>query len=307
LDSIDGYALDIGGVRVTIRPSSTRVRLEPPASAREFLASTVGAPDATLVVDWEELDPAPPGELLFDSGGSWRLYARHGREVYRVFDSRLGAVPFKEAELTADGREGWIRLDPRFHAHEEPVDALQFPLDELLFLRLMADRGAAELHACGVVTAGGAALAFCGQSGDGKTTTARLWQGEPGTVVLSDDRIVLRRAEDGRGFWAYGTPWHGEAEIAQNRRAPLAAVHVLVWGERNTLEPLGAAEALSLLLARSFPPFHHRERMARTLQFLEEVVQNVPCLRLAFVPGADAVRTVLDRLSLDRDARPAVR
>ena len=96
--------------------------------------------DSRLEVSWRELDAAPPGELVFDSDGCWRLYRRGERDVYRFFDSQLGAIPYKEAEVTADASEGFVRLDPRFHPRDEPVDALQYPLDELLFLRLLAAR-----------------------------------------------------------------------------------------------------------------------------------------------------------------------
>ena len=265
-----------------------------------------GEPDATLTVEWRQLDPAEPGEVVFDSGGSWRLYRRQGRDLYRFFDADLGVTPYKEAEVGADVFEGCIRLDPRFHPADEPVDPLQFPLDELLFLRLLGARGALELHSCGIVTASGAGLAFAGQSGDGKSTTARLWAREPGAAVLSDDRIVVRRGDDG-GFWIHGTPWHGEAGLASNRRAPLAAAVVLGRGERNAFEVLGVAEALSLLLARSFPPFHDAAGMERTLELLDDVVRTVPCLRYSFVPGPEAVRAVLARLSPQGDARAALR
>ena len=301
----ESYALRIGDVVARARAVSPGLLLEPSPCAGPFVVSGEPA-DSRLEVSWQELEERPRGELVFDSDGCWRLYRRGDRDVYRFFDGRLGAAPYKEAEVTADASEGWIRIDPRFHPRDEPVDALQYPLDELLFLRLLAAREAVELHACGVVIASGVALVFAGQSGDGKTTTARLWEREPGAVVLSDDRIVLRR--DGRGgLWAYGTPWHGEAGLAASRRAPLGAVLVLARGEEDRLERLGEAEALSLLLARSFPPFHDAKAMAETLRVLEAVVGSVPCPRFSFVPGPGAVRSVLRLLSQEGRARAGVR
>jgi hypothetical protein len=288
------------------------MRLLPSDSARAFLVDGTSAatpalvPDCRLEVSWKELDAAPMGELVFDSGGCWRLHRLRDRDVYRFFADDPAAGPYKEAEVTQDARRGRVRLDPRFHPPGEPVDALQYPLDELLFLRLFAARGAVELHACGVVAASGEALVFAGQSGDGKTTTARLWEREPGAVVLSDDRIVVRRDEAG-ALWAYGTPWHGEAALAASRRAPLAAVLVLTRGERDTLAPLPPAAAFSLLLARSFPPFYDAEAMARTMSVLEAVVQSVPCLSFSFVPGPGAVRSALQHLAPEGRARAGVR
>ena len=86
-----------------------------------------------------------------------------------------------------------------------------------------------ELHACGVID-GGRGLLFIGNSGDGKTTTARLWQNETAEIV-SDDRVIVR-AENG-GWTMYGTPWHGEADICSAASAPLHRIYVLDKSARN--------------------------------------------------------------------------
>ena len=70
---------------------------------------------------------------------------------------------------------------------------LEYPLDELLLQGLLARGRGAEIHACGIADGSGRGLLFVGQSGAGKTTMARLWEGERGITVLSDDRIILRR------------------------------------------------------------------------------------------------------------------
>jgi hypothetical protein len=286
------YGLRIGDLTIAVESDSPSLRLQVSGTARRFLVDA-GEPDLRLRALWRPLHAEPGGELLFDSGGTWRLYGRQGRPVYRFFDPRLGPAPYKEAELEPGDEHGTVSLNPAFHSPDEAVDALQFPLDELLFLRLLAARGGIELHACGVVAPSGQGYVLAGQSGDGKTTSARLWEGLPGATVLSDDRIVLRRGSEGT-WWMYGTPWHGEAELAANSRAPLAGILLLARGERNALEPVAPAEAVSALLARGFVPFHDALRMATTLRFLEGLTQAVRCFRFPFAPGADAVRFVLD-------------
>jgi hypothetical protein len=285
------YALCVADLTIAVESRSPSLGLQTSGTARLFLADG-REPDLRLRALWRPLDADPGGELVFDSGGTWRLYAREGRDVYRFFDPRLGPAPYKEAEI-GPGDEGLVFLNPAFHAPGEPVDALQFPLDELLFLRLLSARGGIELHACGVVAPSGQGLVLAGQSGDGKTTTARLWESLPGATVLSDDRIVLRPAGGGR-WWMYGTPWHGEAELASPRRAPVAAILLLARGERNALLPLAPAEAASALLARAFVPFHDASRMAATLECLDGLTQAVRCFRFPFVPGAEAVPFALD-------------
>ena len=95
---------------------------------------------------------------------------------------------------------------------------------------------------------------FVGQSGAGKTTMARLWLAEPGAVILSDDRIVLRSELD--GVWMYGTPWHGDAPLASPRRARLARLFFLRHDTSNAITSVSGSRAAARLFAASFPPFH---------------------------------------------------
>jgi hypothetical protein len=238
----------------------------------------------------------PEGRALFDSGGVWRAFESGGDVVLRFHDANAGAFPYKEARLPADRGRGTVWLDPRACPPGEAVDPLEYPLDELLFQRLLADRGGIELHAAGVVDpASGRGYVFAGQSGDGKTTTARLWQETIGAAVLSDDRIVLTREADG-GWRMHGTPWHGEAELALPASAPLAGVFLLARGERNRLAATSPARAVAALLARSFPAFHDARATARLISSLETLVGEVPCRLFPFVPGGDAVRFILSAL-----------
>src|SRR5206468_311750 len=132
----------------------------------------------------ESIEPAS-GRLLFDSGAVWKLF-----EGYRIdcYSEVFGETPYKSAQIAPDLRE--IEIRTRVAA----LDPLEFPLDELLVNALLAQRRGVELHACGIIDAG-RGLLFIGNSGDGKTTTARLWQNEAAEIV-SDDRVVVR-AENG--------------------------------------------------------------------------------------------------------------
>jgi hypothetical protein len=294
------YAVRVAGLVVSVSGRPGPSPLTCAGRARGFLVDAA-TPDLRLDVAWRELDGPPPGPPLFDSGGVWRAYgAAAGSPAalcLRFHDARL-AFPYKEASIDEDGRHGTVWLDPRAFTSGEAVDPLEHPLDELLFQRLLDRRpldagGGLELHAVGVVAPSGHGYLFAGQSGDGKTTTARLWQRETGATILSDDRIVLTRG--GAGGWRmHGTPWHGEAELAAPASAPLSGAFVLARGTRCALEPLAPTHAVAALLARSFPAFYDAAATARLVERLGRLVAEVPCRRFPFVPGPAAVRHVID-------------
>ncbi|MCK7514181.1 MAG: hypothetical protein MZV70_65980 [Desulfobacterales bacterium] len=147
-----------------------------------------------------------------------------------------------------------------------------------------------EIHACGLIDSSGRGRLFAGQSGDGKTTMAKLWQDEPAVTVLSDDRIVLRK-RDGR-IWMYGTPWHGDARLSSPVGTPLTTIYTLRHGSTNGLVPQRVAESVSGLFARSFVPFHDPVGLSFTLDFLQDVAENVPCHELSFVADKKVIKIV---------------
>ncbi len=282
--------LRVGGLTLLARaPKPTRL-LAPPASHRPFLARTGGDIVLDLV---EERPPQPDGERLFASGGVWSVH-RHGRGLLYCFETeRLEPPLYKAVAIDARLTRGTLYF-PKPDRGPRPRFALDYPLDELLFQHRLARDGAIEVHACGVVVNGRLVL-FAGVSGAGKSTTARLWQHfRPRMPILSDDRIVLRRA--GRGFRGYGTPWHGDGGFARNRSAPLGAIVFLTQAPLTRLELLEPPTAAALLLARSFPPPWDRTGLARALDTCARVSTCAPGYALGFTPDRSAVETVLEAI-----------
>jgi hypothetical protein len=275
--------LRVAGLTLHLRAPRPDPLLDLPPNSRPFAAARGG----DLVLDLAR-SPPPPAEasrLLFDSGGVWKVYA-HGPGLLYTFHTPALVPPlYRALAIDRELRRGTLFCPPvRGRA---PRHALEFPLDELLFQHRLAREGALEVHACAVATEAGALL-FCGQSGAGKSTTARLWRrAVPRSVILSDDRVVLR-LRAGRP-WAHGTPWHGEARFAAPAARPLRAVLFLRHARRTALRALGRAEAAARLLARSFPPPWDAEGLARALEAAHRVVEAVPCYDFAFRPDRSAV------------------
>ena len=151
--------------------------------------------------------------------------------------------------------------------------------------------GGLFVHACAARLAGGAAL-FCGVSGAGKTTLARVFH-RAGVGVLSDDRVALRPAP--KGFRAWGTPWHGSGRFASPESAPLRAVFFLKQAEHSEVVPMDEGAA-ARLFALTFPPLWEAQGVARALDTCGRVVEGAPCYELRFRKDRSALRAVREAL-----------
>ncbi|HVZ85679.1 MAG TPA: hypothetical protein VHG72_01845 [Polyangia bacterium] len=279
------FALDIAGIRIALA-SEPDLPIAAAGAATKFVAAAEH-PEVRVRVRWG--DPVEPdtGQLIFDSGkGLWRLYQGGLGRRFVFTSSLLGPAPYQTASFSPDFTEGEVVLRHASFAGRLPVYPLQYPLDELLVVHLLARGRGVAIHGSGVVDADGRATLFAGQSGAGKTTMARLWLGQPGVQILSDERIVLR--QEGDTIWMYGTPWHGDGRIANQGRAPLARICLLRHAPMNRMRALSPSEAVARLFSCCFPPFHDARALDGVLAALEQIAARCACVELGFVPDATA-------------------
>ena len=280
----------VAGLTLAVRAASRDTGFILPARYRRFARQRGG--DIRLELSTDEV-PRPRDEaLLFDSGGPWRVYRRGAKLLYVFSTPVLDPPIYKAVEIDLQWRRG-ILYYPKRRARDRPTGGpLDYPLDELLFQHRLAHMGRPEVHACAVVL-GASALLFCGQSGAGKTTTARLWRRyRPDSRILSDDRVVVRERH-GRP-WVYGTPWHGTGRFADPGGALLRAVVFLRHGPRSQfVQRTDVAATAAGLFARSFPPMWDGASVARVLEACMRVTSQLPSYDLEFRPDRSAVHAVL--------------
>lgn len=163
------------------------------------------------------------------------------------------------------------------------VPAAMAPLNPTVFRALCSfllfREGGFLLHAAAVVERG-RAWVFCGRSGSGKTTVARL-AGD--RLVLNDDTTGVRRVRG--GFRACATPFFGEGGPGMGTRnvcAPIAAVCFLVKSDRFAHRRLGASEAIARALPDVFLPKGDPATAGALLDALAALVGRVPCYELSF-------------------------
>jgi len=280
--------LRIAGITISISstdPAATAY-VDGAAGAR-FLAEGDGAPDLELTLERVTAMPPRRGDLVFDSGAVWSMFDDGGGGL-RV-DCRspsFGEAPYKVALFDRDFAAGRVLLrDDVFR--DGTLGALEYPLDELIVSHLLARGRGVELHSSGVIARDGRGRLFVGQSGAGKSTTARLWMESEEVEIVSDDRVVVREIDG--GWRMFGTPWHGEAMLSSPASAPLHHIYLLQQAPRTRVGDVAPAEAAARLFACTFPLFHDAGALAFTLDCIDKLVRAVPVHVLEFTPDASVV------------------
>jgi hypothetical protein len=230
-------------------------------------------------------------EKIFDSGSTWAFYRSSGRYVLQNDALQPGSSPTIFAVLEQGLKSGDIYITHTSFEQHLPPDPLGHPLNQILMILLLSLGKGVLFHACGVADEGSGYL-FLGNSGDGKSTMAKLWFDRKATV-LNDDRIVVRE-KDG-AFWMYGTPWHGDFRELSPSGLPIQKIFFLRRGEGNEAVLKNGAEAVAMLLTRCFPPLWDGKGMAYTTDLCHSILSKVPCYELSFAPDAvivDFVRSI---------------
>ncbi len=243
--------------------------------------------DAVYKVHFGDAPKVDLSNLVFDSTGLWKLYQSNGSFIVTLGSPVIDEEPYIKAIAAKDYSQGDIYINKSGTYSKELFSyPMRYPLDELLFINLLSRGRGIKVHACGLIDKGEGIL-FLGMSGDGKSTTARIWQDEENVTILNDERLIIRKKEG--KFWVYGTPWHGDAYAASPESAPLKRIYFINHGKKNHQTRLSTKDAVARLIARCFPTFWDAKGMDFALEFGHELCRNVDVYELAFTPDKSVV------------------
>jgi hypothetical protein len=271
-----GSTLEIAGIRI-----SWLSGLKPIGSVHDPLGTDAHF-DVTLYIRDQPPPPIPKTEQTFDSGQSWALFKSGDKLILQNAGLRSENRATRFLFLAPDLKSGDLYVTGDT---PQDVDPLGYPLNQVVWILLLSRGRGLLFHACGIDDHGRGYL-FAGNSEDGKSTTARLWFGH-GLTVLNDDRIIVKEK---RGkLWMYGTPWHGDFKEHSSHGLPVDKLFFLRHGKKNRVQVKSGVEAVSMLLARSFPPFWDKQGMAFTVEFCQHLASKIPCYELTFVPDSGMI------------------
>lgn len=260
---------------------------------RAFCCAPHFPPDIEISVRWTDRIYSCSNNRHFDSGAIWTLFRTDSELRFDFCSPLFGTLPYKCMLANHSLTKAELILSREALESCGSICPLEYPTDELLFTNYLAAHSlGVEVHGCGLIDFETRGHLLLGHSGAGKSTTAYLWQSLRNPEILSDDRLILR-IENGE-LWMHGTPWHGEGQFASPNKAKLNRILILQHGTRNELIEMSRAHAAAELFARSFPPFHSPEGLQNVMDFLDRVVNLVPCYEFHFVPNESAVETVLE-------------
>ena len=289
--SLNRDAICIGDVSIAVSGISYK-DCELDAGLAQF-RSVPSRPDIEVQVRWADSLRRPNIVPSFASGSLWTLYRGGGDYMFDFCSSVISEHPYKRLQIDGSFRSAKLILSREALTAHRPISPLEYPTDELLITNYLAHHElGVEVHGCGFIDSESGGHLLLGHSGAGKSTTTQLWQSLRNPEILSDDRIILR-LHDGE-LWMYGTPWHGEGQFASPGKARIEKILILQHGDRNQFVELSRSHAAGELFARCFPPFHSPSGLQGVIEFLDRVVNTVPCYEFRFVPDARAVEAVIE-------------
>jgi hypothetical protein len=258
-----------------------------------FITETISSAEGSVNIDIGiEINKFPDIEKktkIFDTMELWSMFSS-GDEYFWV-----DSVESSPRETTCIAR--FLRRPERVtvYCREDLIAEINgrrtinnpfvHPLDQLLMMYTLAERDGAIFHACAVEFEGKGFL-LPGRSGAGKTTISRFFAAK-GHKLLSDDRVVGRKIKN--EFYAFGTPWAGDAGIAENRKLPLKGIFFLRQSSDNRIEKITPAAAAERLMPVTSVPWFDEKTMSGILSFCDDLIDKVPSYELHFTPDSKVV------------------
>jgi len=212
------------------------------------------------------------------------------QKFYSIYmkDNTLGFIMYNQENINEIQQIAYLNEDLSIwkvynHLEGENITSpLKYPMGPIMMHYLSQKCGAVMMHASCVFD-GNIGRMFTGFSGNGKSTMSKIWA-DAGSMIINDDRIILRRTDD--GYFAYNTPMFYQ-DIP--KKAPLHAIYLISHSPVNKLEKLGGAIAVSRVMAFCIQNNFEKHLIKNHLEFFSTMCVEIPVFDLGFVPDAGVI------------------
>lgn len=257
-----------------------------------FISDTISADEGSVSIDVSlEIKDFPSTDhitRIFETTESWSIFRNRDEYFWTDTSSSLDKPtclarfhrPIEKVKVYC-GKE----LFTEENGKKLLMNPFSYPLDQILLMYVLSEREGAFMHAS-AVDFNGKGYIFPGRSGAGKSTISQNFVLK-NRGVLSDDRVAIRKI--GGNFTVFGTPWSGDAEIAENRKLPLRGIFFIRQSDEIVIKKLTPAEAAERLMPVTSIPWYDEEVMSNILSFCEDLVLHIPAYDLYFKPGIEVV------------------
>ncbi len=220
--------------------------------------------------------PSAQAKLVFDGDSHWQLYRESSGYLMKLYDPK-DHIHNKSVVLSEDFQTAEVHLKGNFWY----VNDILRPLAEIMTIQYLSQRDGLLVHGAAIRDHDRAYL-FIGYSGAGKTTMSQLWGALEGDFsVLGDERIIVRRDED--GWHVYGTPWAGMGFVVSRERVPVSSLFFIRHGKKNEIIEPSKAVLFQDLFTQVFTSFWDSKTMNAVSSTAQQLVEEVPCYQLPFV------------------------
>jgi hypothetical protein len=283
--------IEIAGINFSISCRDLTILQDYDPAYKSFLKTERDPLAVDINIDLE-LNNIPDTKRLtkiFDSGQSWSLFLNNDDYFLVLNPPAFNNQPIWIAQFNRDITKATVYCSKMLINENEGntvSNPVRYPMDQLLLMYALTQKHGAVLHAAGIGI-NNKGYIFAGRSGAGKSTLSRQFAAKKYPVLLSDDRVVIRKID--KAFMTFGTPWPGEEGIAINKSIPLSGIFFISHGSDNKIKEIDKKEALERLLPVTSIPWYDQEIMTKILNFCEDMISHIPAYELYFKPDVEVV------------------
>jgi hypothetical protein len=285
--------MEIAGINFSVKSKELALTDEYVSAYESFLTKTPmkqGALDIRVTLEPGNMPDTRGLSRIYDGGRSWSMFIDGNDYILTLHNRYSEEEPYWLSRFNADVKDVNVycgrRLIQESNGETLVTNPVHYPLDQILLMYILARSEGALFHSAGV-SINGRGYIFPGISGAGKSTITRLFAEGEDTELLSDDRMIVRKIDD--AFMAFGTPWPGDAGIAQNLGMPLAGIFFIYHGADNRIKAIEPKEAVKRLLPVMSIPWYDRNLLPEILGFCEDLICTIPAYELQFQPGKEVI------------------